>query len=78
MQNTTKAAREAEALATGHLMAAADTAEKLTVVLGALQQIVKARTYPTALIGLPMAEVIEGCAAEIVGDIRAAHAAQSE
>jgi len=64
---------EAEATATGNLMVAADAAEKLTVVLTALQQIVKARTVPTALIGLPMAEVIETYAVEIVEAIREAH-----
>ena len=65
--------REAEATALGHLVFAADTAEKLIVVLTALREIVKGRTEPTALIGTPMAEVIEHYAAEVVGAIREAH-----
>jgi len=69
--------KEAEATALGHLVFAADMAEKLTVVLTALTEIVKARTNPTALIGTPMAEVIEHYALEIVGAIREAHEAKT-
>ncbi len=60
------------AMATGHLVATADQAERLAVLLTSMQQIVRARINPVGLIGSQMAETIEELAVAIVADIRAA------
>ena len=55
--------------AIGHLMAAADEAEKLMGLLTSMQQIVRLRIDRADLISGPMAETIETLAEKIVADI---------
>lgn len=60
------------ALANGYLIAAAETAEKLAVVIGYVQDMVKKRVNPVGLIGFEMADAIEEFSTEVVSKIRAA------
>jgi hypothetical protein len=74
MQNgtETRSTEERWAIANGHLLEAADAAEKLTVVVNYIREIVRGRINPAGLIGIPMAEAVEEFSTKIAAAIRKA------
>jgi len=68
----TTGSKQNENLAAGHLMAAADEADKLITLLQAMTSIVNNRVNAPALVGGAMAQTIEDLAEKVVADIRLA------
>ena len=66
------------AMAKGHLMAAANEAESLTVMLTVVRDLVRTTEDPAALIGDPMARAIEDLAARVVAEALADAAEEPE
>ena len=64
------------ALANGYLLEAADAAEKLSVVVNYVREIVKGRVNAVNLIGPPMADAVEEFSSRLIASIRAADEAK--